>query len=78
MSDMSDIIYNSDGINIVESYKPNEVKINNNINSNIDYKYTINKEKKIIFDTKKENIIYNSDGFIHNYYYENTSSKEIL
>lgn len=63
---MSNLIYNSDGINIVEPYKQNE----NKINDNIDYKYKINNKIEIIFDTSKENIIYNSDGFIHNYYYK--------
>ncbi len=38
------------------------------------------KEEKLyelVFDLSKENIIYNSDGFIYNYYYkEKTSSND--
>lgn len=65
---MSNIIYNSDGINIIEPFKEesgqNKEYEQNKIHKNINYK-----EKEVMFDTRKENIIYNADGIIHNYYY---------
>jgi len=79
---MNNIIYNSEGINIIEIYKTNEDNKNednkneDNKNNNIEYKY-IQSKTKIIFDTTKENIIYNSDGLIYNYYYDDYIKEKI-
>lgn len=58
----NNIIYNSDGINIYQD-KKQDFKLS--INKNLKHiKSNIIKDNDIKFDTKKENIIYNSDGFI--------------
>lgn len=66
---MNNIIYNSDGINIIDlNYSIDYNKSNKT--DNVNHQYKSYKENEIIFDRLIENIIYNSDGFIHNYYYK--------